>query len=78
MADEKKEKKSKKEKKEKKKGESLEQLKIAYRSLEDPKKFYRTILLPLIVIGILIFFLPFILGILLYENFLIYGLDALI
>lgn len=45
---------------EKKKEEAFKELKIAYRSLEDPKKFYKTILLPLVVIGILIFFMPFV------------------
>jgi len=63
MADKKKKKLKKserKEDKEKKQG-FVKQLKIGYKSLEDPKKFYRTILLPLIVIGILVFLLPFIL-----------------
>ena len=57
-------KKTKKKKKEKK-DESLGELKIAYRSLEDPKKFYRTILFPLVFIGIIVFILPFILQIIL-------------
>ena len=45
-----------------KKQEFVKQLKIAYRALEDTKKFYTTILMPLIIIGVLIFFTPFILG----------------
>ena len=70
MADkEKKKKKDKKSKKEKKadaKKESFStQLKIAYRNLEDPKKFQRTILAPLIIIGVLIFLMPFILNMIL-------------
>ena len=53
---------NKKEKKEKKeKGESLKELKIAYRDLEDPKKFKKNILFPLIGMGVLVFILPFIL-----------------
>ena len=54
-------KKSKRRKKEK--GESLKELKIAYRSLEDPGKFRKKILLPLIFLGILVFIIPFILPI---------------
>jgi len=34
-------------------------LKIAYRSIEDPKKYVNTILAPLIFLGVLIVFLPF-------------------
>jgi len=69
MAEEKKKKKkirkSKKDSKKEdieKKQEFVKQLKIAYRALEDTKKFYITILMPLIIIGVLIFFTPFILG----------------
>jgi len=58
----KKEKKSSKENKEKK--ESLRELKIAYRSLDDRKKFTRSILIPLILIGVLVMVLPFILQLL--------------
>ena len=64
MAEEKKDeskkpkKKSKKDKK--KKGETLKELKIAYRSLEDPKKFRKKILLPLIMLGVLVFLMPFV------------------
>lgn len=54
---------TKKEKKTKKKKETLNDLKIAYRSLEDPKKFYKTILIPMIIIGVIVFLLPFILNI---------------
>jgi flagellar protein FlaJ len=66
MADKKKRKKTKKDKKEKdivKKKDFIKELKIAYRGLENPKKFYRTVLLPLIMMGILVFLMPFILGI---------------
>jgi flagellar protein FlaJ len=55
-------KKSEKERKEKK--ESLKELKIAYRSLDDRKKFTRSILIPLIMIGILLMCLPFLLQLL--------------
>jgi len=61
---EKTQKKIKKIKKEKKKREFLKQLKIAYRELENPKKFYTTILFPLIILSILMFSMPFILSIL--------------
>lgn len=58
----KKEKKSKKERKEKK--DSLKEMKIAYRSLEDRKKFMRSVFIPLIIIGILVMCLPFLLQLL--------------
>jgi hypothetical protein len=58
-ADSKKDKKSKKEKK-----ESFKEIKIAYRSLDDRKKFTRTILVPLIFLGILVMCLPFLLQLL--------------
>lgn len=62
----KKEKRSKKiAKKDKKKDSFSTQLKLAYRSLEDPKKFYTRTLAPLIFIGILIMAMPFILIIIL-------------
>jgi flagellar protein FlaJ len=54
--DEKLEKKSKKEKK-----ELVKEMSIAYRSLDDRKKFIRSVLIPLIFIGVLVMFLPFIL-----------------
>jgi len=60
MAEEKKEDKTTTSKKKTKK-ESFKELKIAYRSLEDPKKFKKTILFPLIGMGVLVFILPFIL-----------------
>ena len=41
----------------------VKQIKIAYAALEDPKKFYKTVLIPLIFMGVLIFLTPFILGI---------------
>jgi len=66
MADKKKKKKTKNEKEEKeilKKKDFIKELKIAYRGLENPKKFYTTILLPLIVMGLIVFLMPFILGI---------------
>ena len=67
MAEEKKKKKSKKDSKKKKDTETkqsfTEQLRIAYRHLENPKKFYRTILLPLVFLGLLVFSMPFILNI---------------
>ena len=67
MAKKGKEKKSKKDSKKKeseKKQNFIKQLKIAYRGLEEPEKFYTTILFPLIIIGILVFLMPFILNIL--------------
>ena len=63
MAKEKK-KKDKKKKDLGKKRDFIKQLKIAYRNLDNPKKFYTTILLPLIVMGVIVFITPFILGIL--------------
>ena len=47
--------------KDKKKRDFSKQLGIAYKNLDDPKKYQRNILLPLIVLGVLIFCLPFIL-----------------
>ncbi len=62
MADKKKKKRKKTNKKNAKKKDSIiKALKIAYNHLEEPKKFYRNILFPLIFIGILVFLLPFIL-----------------
>ena len=60
--DTKKDKKSRKERKEKK--ESFKDLRIAFRSLDDRKKFTRTILLPLIILGVLVMCLPFLLQLL--------------
>ena len=53
-------KKNQKEKKEKK--GFLKELKIAYSTLEDRKKFFRSILLPLVMMGVMVFALPFVLG----------------
>jgi len=39
------------------------ELKIAYRSLDNPKKFYLTILLPLILMGVIVLIMPYILPI---------------
>jgi len=44
-----------------KKKDALKELKIAYRSLEDPKKYKKRILLPMILLGLLVFCMPFIL-----------------
>ena len=66
MADKKKRKKTEKEKKHDdivKKKDFIKDLRIAYRGLENPKKFYTKILLPLIIMGIIIFLMPFILNI---------------
>jgi flagellar protein FlaJ len=69
MVEEKKKKKSKKTKKDldkvEKKQDLTKQFKIAYRDLENPRKFYLTILLPLIILGLLICSLPFILDMIL-------------
>ncbi len=54
-----------KEQKDHKKREFIDQLKIAYRTLENPKKFYTTVLAPLIFIGVIVIILPYILNILL-------------
>ncbi len=61
----KKSKKNKKEKETKKKQDFIKEFKIAYKGIEKPKKFYRSILLPLIILGVLIILIPFILNILL-------------
>lgn len=63
--EEKKKKKDSKEKEDKKKQDFVKQIKIAYRTLEDPKKFYTRTLAPLIILGILICLTPFILDIIL-------------
>jgi len=44
-----------------KKKDALKELNIAYRNLEDPKKYKKRILLPLILLGLLVFCMPFIL-----------------
>jgi flagellar protein FlaJ len=48
--------------KDEKKQDLSAQFRIAYRSLEEPKKYIKQILLPLIFMGILVFCTPFILG----------------
>jgi flagellar protein FlaJ len=65
MVEEETEKKRKKTNKRKKveKADFSKELRIAYRSLEDRKKFIRTICLPLVALGIIIFILPYILKI---------------
>jgi flagellar protein FlaJ len=64
MADKKK-KKKKKQKDSEKKQDFVKQIKIAYRTLENPKKFYKTVLVPMIFLGLIIFMMPFILNIIL-------------
>lgn len=43
------------------KKDSLKNLRIAYRSLENPSKFYRSVLIPLIGMGVMVMMLPFLL-----------------
>ena len=73
----KKQKKSKKEKKKTSDEQSfITQLQIAYRTLENPKKFYATILVPLVLMGVLVLLLPFLLpiiiGVALNLNYFIF------
>ena len=64
MAEEEKKEKKKRLRAEKKKENGfVKQLQIAYRSIEDRKKFYRSTMFPLIGLGILVMMLPFIVGI---------------
>ena len=56
--------KTRKTNKKEKKQEFIKQFKIAYRSLEDPKKFYVNVLAPLVAVGVLVGCLPFILDLL--------------
>ncbi|KYK27495.1 hypothetical protein AYK20_02780 [Thermoplasmatales archaeon SG8-52-1] len=63
--DKKKSKKDKKKQENEKKKDFIVQLRIAYRALEDPKKFYTTILFPLIFMGIIVFLMPIIFNIIL-------------
>jgi len=69
MAKVKRKKKEEKSKKDKKKNEKKQdfkkQLKIAYRGLENPKKFYLSILLPLIILGVIVILMP------LFLNFIL-------
>jgi len=66
MADkeDKKKKKDKKKKRDRKDKEQKEdfvkQLKIAYATIDNKKKFYGTVLMPLIIIGVIVFLMPFI------------------
>lgn len=63
MAEKKEEKKKSKKKKDKiEKQGFIKQLKIAYNALEDRRKFYLTIFLPLVLVGVLVILLPFIIG----------------
>jgi len=65
MADDKSKKSRKKkiQKDEKRKEDVFKELKIAYRSLEDPKKFYKTVLIPVLLLSVIIFCIPYILDI---------------
>ncbi len=65
MADDKstKSRKKKIQKDEKRKEDVFKELKIAYRSLEDPKKFYKTVLIPVLLLSVIIFCIPYILDI---------------
>ena len=65
MADDKstKSRKKKIQKDEKRKEDVFKELKIAYRSLEDPKKFYKTVLIPVLFLSLIIFCIPYILDI---------------
>jgi flagellar protein FlaJ len=63
--DKKKSKKDKKKEEDGNKKDFIYQLRIAYRALEDPKKFYSTILFPLVFMGIIVFLMPIILNIIL-------------
>jgi archaeal flagellar protein FlaJ len=65
----KKEKRKKQKNKAKKKDSFKTQLKIAYRALENPKKFYTTILAPLVIMSILFMSMPFILGFILNLSY---------
>ncbi len=65
----KKEKRKREKNKAKKKDSFKTQLKIAYRALENPKKFYTTILAPLVIMSILFMTMPFILGFILNLSY---------
>ena len=54
-------KKTKTDKKQKEKKDSLKEIKIAYRSLDDRKKFIRSVFIPLLFLGIVVMCLPFLL-----------------
>ncbi|MBP1662361.1 MAG: Type secretion system domain protein [Thermoplasmatales archaeon] len=53
--------KTKTDKKQKEKKDSLKEVRIAYRSLEDRKKFIRSVFIPLLFLGIVVMCLPFLL-----------------
>ncbi len=52
----------------KEKKDSLKEIKIAYRSLDDRKKFIRSIFIPLIFLGLLVMCLPFLLQLLITSQ----------
>ena len=52
----------------KEKKDSLKEIKIAYRSLDDRKKFIRSIFIPLIFLGLLVMCLPFLLQLLISSQ----------
>jgi flagellar protein FlaJ len=58
-------KKEKKKEKLKEKQDFIKQLKIAYGGIENPRKFYLTVILPLIIMGVFVSLMPFILNIIL-------------
>ena len=62
MADKKKKKKKEKKKKTNK-NSLIQQLKISYRTLDNPKEFYKKTFFPLIFLSVIIFLIPFILNI---------------
>jgi flagellar protein FlaJ len=61
-------KKSKTDNERKEKKDSLKEIKIAYRSLDDRKKFIRSIFIPLIILGVLVMCLPFLLPLILSSQ----------
>ncbi len=61
-------KKTKTDKKQKEKKDSLKEIKIAYRSLDDRKKFIRSVFIPLLFIGIVVMCLPFLLPLLISNQ----------
>src|SRR4030042_4236197 len=61
-------KKNKTDKKPKDKKDSLKEIKFAYRSLDDRKKFIRSIFIPLLILGILVMCLPFLLQLLISSQ----------
>ncbi len=59
---------NKTDKKRKEKKDSLKEIKIAYRSLDDRKKFIRSIFIPLLILGFLVMFLPSLLQLLISSQ----------